>query len=434
MSFYANVGYGFRIPDSVKPAGSVLICSAMPAHQLLRRRIDERYPHLRNRLFDPQLYLAGLDAGASPGHCANLASYEWFGIRGVQSFDSGQHTQPQWKKQAVAAIPRLWTGSAPNAPKLVAKLVRACIDFQIRIGCGTVTLPSPLTSDPSTSYNDELLWLDAGLEYMTTLGSPRPPALATIALADVCLRYSDPAKNSLLALIIDVVSARGVDGVYLVVEQGSEPTDTRQCGTKRTLWSVLHLTHAFARDAGGTVAANFLGPFGLACEAAGATWWASGWYKSLYRVRLADKLAGGRAYPSYWSYPSALDIHLERDFDAIAKAGRLTRFVDRTTACSGLLQAAARGTSVGRVPSWRYAQANVAAAAEHFLLSAVQSEDALQRHAKEAQLDAVEEWLRGATANAGVLSKLLGRDHKTKIAHVQSWFDAFTAYRRDHLP
>lgn len=429
MAFYANVGYKFTLPDSVVPQGSVLLSSAMPAHQLIRRKFDARYPHLERRVFDPQLYLAGLDAGESAKHCAVLASHSWFGVKGLKHFDSRQHTQSEWKQKAVSEIPTLWTGRHETDPAKVQPLVRDCIDFQVRLGCEAVILPSPLTSDPSTSYVDELMWLDSALAYVETLGDQRPRVYATIALADVCLRYSDPPDNALLALIADVVSAREIDGVYLVVEQGSEAVDTRQCGNKRTLWSLLHLTHAFAVDAGLDVAVNFIGPFGLACEAVGAKWWASAWYKSLYRVRLADKLGGGRSYPSYWSYPAALDVNLERDFDALVRAGQIDRFADRTPACEALLRAAARGTSVARVPAWAYRQSNITAATEHFLLSAVQAEELHQRRSGIARMDFVSQWLERAKARSVRLASLGGRDLKSKVAHVQGWHDAFKAYR-----
>jgi hypothetical protein len=343
MSFWLNVGYRFEAPSSIVPDGSVLLCSAMPMHQLERRRIDKRYPHLRRRLFDPQLYLAGLDASESSEHCAKLASYPWFGVRGLVPYDSGLQNQKGWMATARARIPSLWSHNAPSDPATVRASVRECIEFQKRIGCESIILPAPLTADPATDFSQELVWLDSALERAREAGVS-VPVFATVAISDICLRYSEPGVNALLALILDSVSAREIDGVYLVLEQGSETADGRHVGNVRTLSSILHLAYLFATDCRLRVIVNFLGAFGLACEAVGAEGWASGWYKSLYRFRLADKLAGGRSFPTYWSYNCACDIHLERDFDVLNEEEFfLDRIADRTEASSGLLLAASRG-------------------------------------------------------------------------------------------
>jgi hypothetical protein len=203
-----------------------------------------------------------------------------------------------------------------------------------------------LTVDPTTDYSDELTWLDVALEYLHAQHYAEAPVFATVALADVCVRYSDPDGNALLNLILDNICARDVDGVYIIIEQGSESPTGRQCTSTRTLWSVLDLCHLLTEDCGLRVGVNFLGAFGLVCEAAGAEFWSSGWYKSTYRLRLADDLAGGRAYPLYWSLPPLLDIHLERDFDQLVQNGLLPLIADETVASEGLLQAAEQGRRV----------------------------------------------------------------------------------------
>ena len=179
-------------------------------------------------------------------------------------------------------VATFWTRSVPNDPITIDQAVQDCIDFQIRKGFQAIILPSPLTVDPSTNYDTELYWLDSGLSHVKK-HDLQLPIFATIALSDICVHYTDPLSNMLLDLISDVVSARGVDGVYIVLEQGSEPLETRHCSSSRALRSLLHLTHIFSQETNTRVAVNFLGQFGLACDAAGADIWASGWYKSIYR-------------------------------------------------------------------------------------------------------------------------------------------------------
>lgn len=431
MSLLLNVGYQFAAPDGVVTNSSMLLASAMPAHQLLRRHMDARYPHLETRLFDPQLYLAGLDAAASSKHCAYLGSYSWFGVKGLVPYDSAAHTQKAWSEYAQSEIKTRWPRNAPSGQKAIEKAAQECVEFQKSIGCAAIILPSPLTVDPGTDYSGELAWVDAGLAVVAGERAARP-VYATVAMTDICVRYSDPLRNSLLALILDTVSARGVDGVYLVVEQGSEPNDTRQCGSTRVLWSLLHLVHVLAHDSRLKVGVNFIGPFALACEAAGAEWWATGWYKSLYRVRIADKLAGGRSYPLYWSHAAATDIHLETDFDELRRGGLLSAISDRTTASAGLLDAAGKGVSVARVPQWRYAQSIVTAATAHYLLSALDAERRLTAARPATRPDKITEWLDNAFRVSERIARVLGRGGRTRLDHVQAWRDAFTSYRNDH--
>ena len=431
MPFYSTVGYRFALDDEVEPDGSLVLASAMPMHQLERRNLDQ-YPHLVRRLFDPQLYMAGIDASQCRKHCAKLGSYPWFGVKGLQDFDSTEHQHRTWMKDAEKAILGTWAGRAPSAEKVQKAAARECADFQRRIGCWAAILPSPLTIDPSTSYSEEEAWLDASLEQIAELDDFNLPLFATVAVSDVCLRL-EPQENQLLDIIVDAVSAReGLDGVYIVIEQANEGAGTRSCGSARTLWSVLHLVHSFAHDAALRVGVSFLGPFGLVCEAAGAEWWASNWYKSLYRLRLADKLASGRAYPLFWSYPSALDIHLDGEFDRLVSDGHLSRIAEKTSASEGLLVAAQAGRKVRNVAPWVYRQSNVAATMSHYLLSAIKREGQHAKHSGEARLEHVEKWVEAAAKRASTVETALGPVRKTNTAHVHSWLEALRSYRKLH--
>ena len=233
MSYYATVGYSFKLPSGVEPEGGVILASSMPAPQLLRRRFDKRYPHLKRRLFDPQLYLAGLDAHASRRHCAILGSYPWFGVQGLGSYDSSVQNLSEWRKLAEKKIPSIWPDSPPTDPAVIESAVGQAIDMQERLGCEALILPSPLTIAQSSDYTTELGWLDGGLRAVPQ--DTELPIFASVAISDVCLAYVDPVENGLIEAIVDAVSARGVDGVYLVLEQGTEPSDARLCGTTRTL-------------------------------------------------------------------------------------------------------------------------------------------------------------------------------------------------------
>lgn len=278
----------------------------------------------------------------------------------------------------------------------------------------------------------ELEWLDRSLAYCRAQDITLP-VFATIALADLCVRYADPTNNALLDTIVDSVSARGVDGAYIVFEQGGEPPDSRQCATKRTIWSALHLTYLLRHDSNVTSLINFIGNAGLLVSATSGGTWASGWYKSLYRLRFADQGATGRAYPMFWADPCAIDVHLEQDFDKIVTSGLLGTIATLTGASAGLLSAAAQGIPVAQVPAWRFQQSNVDTAAEHFYMASMAAEQQLNVVSTlKDRLDYVENWLVGADAGCRSIGTALGGTFKTRMNHVSSWLDALRAHRATH--
>lgn len=430
MSFFANVGYKFPLPNDATADGSVLLCSAMPMHQLLRRK-RQKHPHMQTLVFDPQLYMATLSPNQARKQCVRLSSYPWFGVK-LPPYDSSQQRQKDWKDAAEVQISALWPGKPPTEDSKIDDAVREAVDFQVKIGCATIVLPSPLTDDPATNYDVELNWLDRGLAYCRSSGVTLP-IYATVALADLCVRYADPTSNALLDAILDAVSARGVHGAYIVIEQGGEPSDSRQCATKRTVWSTLHLAYLLRADCNVTSLVNFMGSAGLLASATSDGGWASGWYKSLHRLRFADQAESGRAYPMYWAHPCAIDIHLEQDFDNAVVAGLLPAISDPTGASAGLLSAASKGIKVNQVPPWRFQQSNVDTAAEHFFMSSVEADRRLRAISTlTGRLDHVEQWLTDAMARCRSLGSALGGNAKTRMNHVTGWLDALRAHRTAH--
>src|SRR5205807_1275633 len=117
------------------------------------------YPHLSRRLLDPQMYLAGLNAAMCRKTCVNLASYGWFLREDLPTYDSTKQTLSQWTTRAQTAIHRAWPDRVPSAAADIEDVIRRCIDVQNEIGCEAVILPSPLTTDASSTYEGELLWL-----------------------------------------------------------------------------------------------------------------------------------------------------------------------------------------------------------------------------------------------------------------------------------
>jgi hypothetical protein len=433
MSFLRSVGYQFSNPSDAEVDGGIILASKV-AKPVLDRRIDgleDDYPHLNRRLLDPQLYLSRLEPEAQKA-CMKLASYPWFDANGLDEYDSQKLTQKEWKDQAQADIRKVWPGKEPSSDSSITKCVASCIEYQLQLGVSEIILPAPLTSDAS-SYSDELSWLDAGLEYIDD-NDIETPVLATIAIQDICLRYQSPSQNQLINTIADSVSAREVDGAYIVLEQSSEDSATRHCGSSNTLWSILSLVHQLARDAGITVGVNYLGAFGLACRAAGAAFWSSGWYKSLYRLRIADIKGKGRAYPRYWTFPAAIDIHLRSDLDRLANGNLVGTgpLDDVTPASEGLITALSQNRKVSDVADWVYRTSNVTAARDHYYHSVLKQERELGGRSATDMAQEIDEWLSEASKLTSNIVQTIGGQPETNLNHVQPWCDAFKSYRNQY--
>jgi hypothetical protein len=432
MSFYINHSYKFSIPDSCDADGGLILASGLAMHTLVRRDLD-KYSNLEHRIFDPQLYLSSLDVNSnSASKCVNLSTYPWFNVERIDDYDSGVHNQKKWKDNALSTIKTRWVNKPPPDANVISDLVKYCIDFQLELNCDLLVLPSPLTVDPNTYYNTELMWLDSALDYIDELDLDDIPVYATIAISDICLRYIEPEENSFLDLVLDNLSAREIDGVYLVVEQAGEPNDTRLCANTRVLESILKLVYLFSEDSNIDVGVNYIGPFGLVCRAVGAKWWVSDWYKSTIRLRLADFLSTGRAHPNFWSFPSGIEIHLESDFDTLVNNNLIDQIMKVTVASEGLYEAASNGISVSNVPAWQYRPSNVASAIEHYLNSQIMSEQEIGKMSPKKRLNYIDKWLSNSSANIESIVSILGLGMKTRVDHVQNWNQALQSFKANH--
>src|SRR5688572_13991233 len=75
----------------------------------------------RRVLFDPQLYLAGLDAERCTTTCANLTSYPWFATPGSIEYESGGALGRRAYKGLMKQIAATnWTGRAPQPEEMPA--------------------------------------------------------------------------------------------------------------------------------------------------------------------------------------------------------------------------------------------------------------------------------------------------------------------------
>lgn len=429
LDFFASARFKMKLPPGVTGvAGGLIMPAALPLHTLVRRPLDKQFPHLRRRLLDPQIYLAGLPAASCRKACVNLASYGWFSAP-QPAFSSGKHTQAEWRARAAAKIHTTWQHAAPTTAADIKEAIRRSLDVQIQLGCEALILPSPLTVELSTDYAVELTWLDKGLAEASALSSDLP-RIATVAISDTCLRPVDPWANSLLEIIVDQLTAREIQGAYIVLELANE--SGYYCTHPNTAGSLLRLVNSLSQTQRRRVLVAFSGILGLLAAAVGAEIWSTGWYRGERRLRLADfEDQSGRAYPSFYSHPLASELHLESDLDRVVGANLLKAVADVTPASERLIKALKLGRPVSSVADWASVPSNVGAAQEHFLSAVVRETERLRGLTPEHRLQYGLEWVTTADRLANELYKVGSFHQRTELNHQAAWKQAYDRFLKE---
>ncbi len=418
--FYYFAKFQMTVPGTNGAAGAIILPSGIASHTLTRRDLDKQ---LGRRLLDPQVYLSDLQPDRCRNTCTHLASYPWFLADGVPAFDSGQHTQVEWKRAVIGNITGMWRRT-PTTSDEIRRSVDECILFQRRIGVEAIILPSPLTRDHSSDYSIESEWLEIGAERAAAIASDRP-ALATIAVSDTCLRGFRPRDNTLIDIILDQVSARARDGAYIVLEQANETT--YNCTSSNTVGSLLRIVNGLKAGGLKMVIVSYAGTAGLMTLLAGADAWATGWYRSERRLKLADiEQEEGRAMPAYYAHSAATEFHLASDLTRIRDAGLLPLVTDQTAYSANLIRALQTGFTPNDVAPWQPRQSNVTAARAHYATAMIRETAAIS--ALQNQADCVahgKKWLGDAAQIAARLYQLGGFNPRTELDHQRPWNEAF---------
>jgi hypothetical protein len=429
--FYLDTKYRFALPEGCSGiAGGIIAASAMPAPQLLRRDV-RKYPNLQHRLFDPQLYLAGLDPNVARGPVTNLASFAWFGVEDVPGYDSGTHgTIAKWKAQNHEVLIRGWQGRAAAAPADIEAAARSAVEYQLNLGCEGIILAGPLTNIATQQYDAETQWIDAGLAACAELRVALP-IYATVALSDTVVRGVDPTGHPLLHTITNQIASRPeLAGAYILIEQTTE--DGYVCTSRDTLMSLLLLIDDLVRGASRQVIVNYAGTFGAVAHAVGAAIWSSGYYRSQRRLKLADfDEQVALAKPRYFSFQSAGDIGLESDLLMLYNKGLGSRVLTQSTTGKILIEALKAGTFPASVPQWQYLTSNVDAAAAHYTEVLSSFGTILRSIPQEKKIDLVHRWLKNAAANAETLKQagIAQKNSYTDVVHQRVWLEVFERWR-----
>ncbi len=428
--FYHNTKFRFALAEGSPPLqGGIIAASAMPGDQLVRRvRAGFRqYPYLQHRLFDPQLYLCGLDKHIAGKTVVNLATQPWFTSRKVPAYDSGEHgTIKNYKETYANALLESWTGEPFETEDAIQTGVRACIQYQLDLGCEGIILPSPLTTVASRSYEEETRWLDIGVSVVRELRLSLP-IYATVALSDGVLRGVNALRNPLINTITDQIASRDeLAGAYVVVEQTTE--SGYACNSKDVLLALLVISDDLSRGAGRRVIVNYIGTFGAVMSGAGTVIWASGYYRSQRRLRLTDyEESMGLAQPRLFSLGLVGDVGLEEDLPVAFAKGFGARLLKPTSDQSvPLLQALTAGTYPLSTPQWAYRSNNLTAATAHYLSINDRIANSLDTFELPRRREFVLRWLKNAASLAEQLSDLKMRPPITDSGHQSVWLSAFS--------
>jgi hypothetical protein len=404
--FFLNVGYRWDLATSVDEVrGGVFLASG---NNTLRFGRVAR-PELKHVLLDPQVYLAGLDPDTCGKVCARLGSHPWFCIPDLPEFDSNEGGVRAWQKEAEKAILKHWKGSPPQGAQ-VALSARRALEGQLNFGCTHILLPSPLLDEREDEAATLGEWLDAGLEEAEALEVGQP-LLATIALSESLLTPQAFVPSGFLDAVVDQVTSRqGIDGVYIVVAlQGASAHPFETALAVHRAYATLA---ARFREAGcEQVMTNFADVAGLAYFGIGATDFATGASQSLRRLCLAGfrDEGGGIAVPHLYSHSSVAEFSSEEDLKPIVAKGLLHRIEDETSYSQVLFEALRDGKSAGTVPAWAESQNNITAAQRHFVARMSLEATSMQKLGTPAKrLGSVRRWLEDADANVLYLAKRLG--------------------------
>jgi hypothetical protein len=418
--FFLNVGYRRNLTAAEEGYDGVLYVAFGHDRERLSRapRADTGAV-----LFDPQLYLAGLDAEKCSKFCARLASYPWFGVEGLPQFDSGTSTRQEWMKQVQQAVAERWPGKVPTGVDEIAEASRSAISFQLELGCSQIILPSPLLIEPEQEAEAQGEWLDAALIVADSEFDVEEPVLATVALHDSVLSDDAFSVGGLLDTIADQVTARsGLDGVYIAIEQAASahPFETPD----RVLRAYLRLCQTFAKHGYDTVLPNFVDVFGLSCMAAGATGFANGPSHPLRRLSPSSfqDESFGIALPHFYSHRLIAELLPEQDLDRLAARGLIARVRDVTPHSQALMETLVAKGSAAALPQWAESRNNQTTASKHFIRRLANEEGKLSELGVPERIERVRDWLIGADATSRYLDdRLRPEELAGKVAPARRW-------------
>lgn len=402
--------------------GCVILASGVSSAAAIRRA----KPNVRRILFDPQLYLAGLDASDCQNTCRRLASFDWFGVD-VPEYESTEQSMRDWEREVANSIATSWPQAPADTDDGIYEACLSAIEFQEQLGSTHIILPSPLLQEREQETTVLTAWLDKGIDAANEI-DPAQPLLASIALDERILNDAIFEDAALLDTIVDQVTVRdAIDGVYIVIAQSEElhPFEMNRICRK----AYLHLCKAFSETGIGLVLTNFSDLVGHTCSGVGAHGFATGVSLGSRRLCLAayrDRDGGAGAIPRYYSHRACSEYWPETDLDRFDQR-MVRRIRDSTPFSDGLLEALVRGGSASGLPQWAESRGNVTTGHRHFIHRLAVEGRRVMRTSASDRPDTMREWLEDAAVISGYIhSRTDGV--RGDVVPVEAWLQDFEDY------
>lgn len=415
--FFLNIGYSNKLANDLDDVRAIVILPQGKTSESLLRSPPSEFQRI---LIDPQLYLCGLDAKKCKKVCGRLATFPWFQVPNIPTFDSGTTKRRDWDKQVRKAVSKNWPRESPSGSDIYDSCLSA-LEFQLRLSCTHLILPSPLVAEREDEAESQAVWLDEALEASYELEVAQP-LLATVALSDTTINDEAFSENGFLDTIVDQVTSReGIDGVYIVIMQSQKnhPFESRLDVCK----AYYYLSERFSEHYE-TVLTNFADVFGLVCFAAGASSFATGQSHALRRLCIQNFLdeSFGMSLPHFYSHASIAEPLSEADLDLLTARNLLRRIQDSTKYSSSLMRELKSGGTAANLPAWAENQNNTSAAFKHFITRLAKEGATLNQLDLDDRYDHIQNWLDSATANQLLIKKRLkDRQIRGALAPADDW-------------
>jgi hypothetical protein len=349
MRLFYNVGYQRSLPDQDVLDGVVAHTAAVDS-----ARPTAELAFSGEILFDPNVYLWGLDCEDAARTCAYIATYPWSTIE-VPTLDAFDGKRREWINLGV--LPAMETHWPPSIPADLKKMVHACLQWQYDAGATILIAPAPLITQVHEGLTEYARWLAAAASQATQFDRP---VFMTVAFSEVCFPQVQEG-------LLDLLSAdMSLDGSYVVMETTHTSPYVASPGLAEALLEIsYHLGHRQGRE----VIINYADTFGLACLAAGATGIVAGYGLKYRRFSLSDYSGGGGGpYPRFASLRTFCRYLASADMERIRDEDLLSEFdSDTTPASKSLLQALSSGKSANDVLRWETERNRTAAAKAHYV-------------------------------------------------------------------
>lgn len=411
--FLYNVGYHLH---NVVSDGVIFLASGRHSEAQRRRVTDFAVPDGAWVLFDPQLYLVGLDGKSCAKTCAHLVTYPWFGVD-VPEYSDAYVSETEWFKDVQASL--RWVPTIATHPVDIRATVEECLRFQDEVGVTHLIVPTPLIETEGDQFSCQLKWIEAGLD----LGHKfQQPLFGTLAIMDHLLSHISPLKNPLLTNILDNLTTSRLDGLYILVcHEDSAADRILNVNVAESLLFISETTHSHGQQS----IVNFADDLGYACLAAGSSAFASGYYRKQRRMSFSDFIdtGGGYRLPYFYSHRLISDFLPDAELSKIANA-RLVRYFhsDRTPESQPLLEAHTARLRATSVPDWQERRNNDATAIQHRarLLSTKTNE--LAAIAADERMENILTWLQDAEAFRTLVNRKLDAEPaRDDGRHITIW-------------